>query len=91
MSDSLHLPPSMHCFLCAPGVNIINLLPRPFEQVRGVERLPWYHRNADYDEVALIHGGKALGRPMQTGVITHEPQGLHHGFGEKLRKRCADE
>jgi homogentisate 1,2-dioxygenase len=91
MSDSLHLPPSMHCFLTAPGVNIINLLPRPFESVRGVERLPWYHRNADYDEVVLIHGGNALGRPMSIGVIAHEPQGLHHGFGEKLRKRCEDE
>ncbi len=91
MSDSLHLPPSMHCFLTAPGVNIINLLPRPFETVRGVERLPWYHRNADYDEVALIHGGNALGRPMQAGVISHEPQGLHHGFGEKLRQRSTEE
>jgi homogentisate 1,2-dioxygenase len=91
MSDTLHLPPTMHCFLTAPGVNLINLLPRPFESVRGVERLPWYHRNADYDEVVLIHGGHALGRPLPLGVIGHEPQGLHHGFGEKLRQRCEDE
>ncbi|MGE0337042.1 MAG: homogentisate 1,2-dioxygenase [Gammaproteobacteria bacterium] len=91
MSDTLHLPPTMHCFLTAPGVNLINLLPRPAETVRGVERLPWFHRNADYDEVVLIHGGKAMGRAMPTGVITHEPQGLHHGFGEKIRRRAEEE
>ena len=55
-----------------------------YESVRGVECLPWYHRNADYDEVVLIHGGNALSRPMPLGVIGHEPQGLHHGFGEKI-------
>ncbi len=91
MSDSLHLPPSMHVFLTAPGVNIINLLPRPFETAAGVERLPFYHRNADYDEVALIHGGTMLGKPMVTGLITHEPQGIHHGLNERLHRRSREE
>lgn len=91
MSDSLHLPPSMHVFLTAPGVNIINLLPRPLETVHGVERLPFYHRNADYDEVALIHGGDMLGRPMVTGLITHEPQGIHHGLSERLHQMSHEE
>jgi homogentisate 1,2-dioxygenase len=85
MSDSLHLPPSMHCFLVAEGINIINLLPRPFESIKGVERIPWFHRNADYDEIALIHGGKSLGRSLKAGLVSHDPQGIHHGFPDRAR------
>ena len=91
MSDSLHLPPSMHVFLVAEGVNIINLLPRPFEGVKGVERIPWYHRNADYDEIALIHGGDSLGRPLKPGLISHDPQGIHHGFPQRARDKAMRE
>ncbi|MCV7032322.1 homogentisate 1,2-dioxygenase [Mycobacterium sherrisii] len=91
MSDSLHLPPSMHVFLVAEGVNIINLLPRPFESVHGVERIPWFHRNADYDEIALIHGGNSLGRPMKPGLISHDPQGIHHGFPDRARIKARRE
>jgi homogentisate 1,2-dioxygenase len=91
MSDSLHLPPSMHVFLVAEGVNIINLLPRPFESTVGVERIPWYHRNADYDEIALIHGGDSLGRPLKAGLISHDPQGIHHGFPQRARDKSRRE
>lgn len=91
MSDSLHLPPSMHVFLVADGINIINLLPRPFESTEGVERMPWYHRNADYDEIAFFHGGDSLGRPLKKGLISHDPQGIHHGFPQRHRDRARDE
>jgi homogentisate 1,2-dioxygenase len=91
MSDSLHLPPSMHVFLVAEGINIINLLPRPFESVEGVERIPQYHRNADYDEVVLIHGGDSLGRPLKAGLISHDPQGIHHGFPQRARDKSRRE
>ena len=91
MSDSLHLPPSMHCFLVAEGINIINLLPRPFESVAGVERIPWFHRNADYDEIALIHGGNSLGRPLKAGLVSHDPQGIHHGFPDRARIKARRE
>jgi homogentisate 1,2-dioxygenase len=91
MSDSLHLPPSMHVFLVAEGINIINLLPRPFESVAGVERIPWFHRNADYDEIALIHGGNSLGRPLKPGLISHDPQGIHHGFPDRARIKARRE
>ncbi len=91
MSDSLHLPPSMHCFLVAEGVNIINLLPRPFETAQGVERIPWFHRNADYDEIALVHGGASLGRPLTAGRISHDPQGIHHGFPDRARVKSRRE
>ena len=91
MSDSLHLPPSMHVFLVAEGVNIINLLPRPFESVEGVERIPWYHRNADFDEIAFVHGGDSLGRPLRPGQISHDPQGIHHGFPQRARDKSRRE
>lgn len=91
MSDSLHLPPSMHVFLVADGVNIINLLPRPFESVEAVERIPWYHRNADYDEIAFVHGGDSLGRPLDKGLISHDPQGIHHGFPQRARDKSRRE
>lgn len=85
MSDTLHLPPSMHCFLVAEGITIINLLPRPFESVQGVERIPWFHRNADYDEISFIHGGSSLGRPLKAGLVMHDPQGINHGFPDRSR------
>ncbi|WP_142064307.1 homogentisate 1,2-dioxygenase [Pseudarthrobacter sp. B4EP4b] len=91
MSDSLHLPPSMHVFLVAEGVNIINLLPRPFESIEGTERIPWYHRNADYDEIAFIHGGESLGRPLHKGLVSHDPQGINHGFPERARDKSRRE
>jgi homogentisate 1,2-dioxygenase len=86
MSDSLHLPPSMHVFLHAPGVQLIHFLPRPFEGVTGAERLPYYHRNADYDEVAFFHDGALLGNPLPAGRLEHSPQGLHHGPPEAARE-----
>ena len=86
MSDSLHLPPSMHAFMTAPGINLINLLPRPLEHRRGTERAPWYHRNADYDEVGLMHGGSAFKQPLPRGLIEHVPQGMHHGAPAEARE-----
>ena len=59
-SDSVHLPPTVHLFMQATGVSVMNFLPRPAESVPGTERTPWYHRNVDYDEIAFFHGGIAL-------------------------------
>ena len=85
MSVSLHLPPSMHVFLEAPGVVFLHFLPRPAETQPGVERVPWYHRNVDYDEVTLTHGGTFLGFALRPGALAHSPQGLHHGAPEMAR------
>jgi homogentisate 1,2-dioxygenase len=53
-----------------------------------VERLPWYHRNADFDEVAFYHGGSVFGVGMPPGLISHAPQGIHHGIPERARERA---
>lgn len=86
-SDTVHLPPTVHLFMEATGVYVLNFLPRPAEGPRGVERIPWYHRNADYDEVAFYHGGSVFGVDMPAGLISLAPQGMHHGIPERARER----
>ena len=86
-SDSVHLPPTVHLFMQATGVVVCNFLPKPAETVAGTERTPWYHRNVDYDEIAFFHGGSLYGAPMPPGLISHAPQGVHHGASEKMRER----
>lgn len=86
-SESVHLPPTVHLFMQATGVYVMNFLPKPAETVPGTERTPWYHRNVDYDEIAFFHGGSLYGIPMPPGLISHAPQGVHHGAPEKARER----
>ncbi|MGY4711790.1 homogentisate 1,2-dioxygenase [Mycolicibacterium sp. CBM1] len=87
-SDSVHLPPMVHLFMAATGVYVCNFLPKPAESVPGTERTPWYHRNVDFDEIAFFHGGSLYGIPMPPGLISHAPQGVHHGAPEKARERA---
>ncbi|MET0900577.1 MAG: homogentisate 1,2-dioxygenase [Mycobacterium sp.] len=87
-SDSVHLPPTVHLFMQATGVYVMNFLPKPAEGVPGTERTPWYHRNVDFDEIAFFHGGTLYGIPMPPGLISHAPQGVHHGAPEKARERA---
>ncbi len=86
-SESVHLPPTVHLFMQATGVSVMNFLPRPAETAPGTERTPWYHRNVDYDEIAFFHGGSLYGVPMPPGLISHAPHGVHHGAPEKVRER----
>ena len=39
-SDSVHLPPTVHLFMQATGVYVMNFLPKPAESVPGTERTP---------------------------------------------------
>ncbi len=87
-SASVHLPAMVHLFMAATGVYVCNFLPKPAESVPGTERTPWYHRNVDFDEVAFFHGGTLFGIPMPPGLISHAPQGIHHGAPEKARERA---
>lgn len=85
-SDTLHLPPSVHQFLGSRGVVVCTFLPHRAPSRMGAERVPWYHRNADYDEVTFYHGGNFLGAPLPPGLIEHAPQGVHHGAPEIARE-----
>ncbi|MDT5102677.1 MAG: homogentisate 1,2-dioxygenase [Mycobacterium sp.] len=87
-SDSVHLPPTVHLFMQATGVYVMNFLPKRAEAVAGTERTPWYHRNVDYDEIAFFHSGSLYGIPMPPGLVSHAPQGVHHGAPEKARERA---
>ncbi|MCB0927741.1 MAG: homogentisate 1,2-dioxygenase [Mycolicibacterium insubricum] len=87
-SERVHLVPTVHLFMQAAGVYVMNFLPRPAESTPGTERIPWYHRNVDYDEIAFFHGGSLFGVPMPPGLISHAPQGVHHGAPEKARERA---
>ncbi len=86
-SDTVHLPPTVHLFMQATGVYVMNFLPRPAEGRAGAERMPWYHRNVDFDEIAFYHGGNVFGIDMPAGLISHAPQGIHHGIPERARER----
>ncbi|WP_040795259.1 homogentisate 1,2-dioxygenase [Nocardia higoensis] len=87
LSESVHLPPTVHLFMEATGVYVMNFLPKLAESAPGTETIPWYHRNVDYDEIAFFHGGEMYGVPMPPGLISHAPQGVHHGAPEKMRER----
>ncbi len=87
-SDTVHLPPTVHLFMQATGVYVMNFLPRPAEGRAGAERPPWYHRNVDFDEIAFYHGGSVFGIDMPPGLISHAPQGIHHGMPERARERA---
>ena len=49
-------------------------------------RLPQYHRNLDYDEVILVHGGRMFGVEVPPGTLLLNPQGIHHGLPEEVRR-----
>jgi len=83
MSEGVHLPPSAHGTFEADGFVICTFAPRPLEGDPQALRVPWYHRNIDYDEVFFVHSGEfTLSRRSGTtpfGVLSLNPQGLHHG------------
>lgn len=87
-AEGLHLPPTVHQFLANDAVMVCHFLPRPAEMREGAERVPCFHRNVDYDEIALFHGGTFLGTELPRGMITHAPQGLHHGAPEEVREHA---
>lgn len=83
MSEGIHLPPSAHATFEADGFVVCTFAPRPLEGDPKALRIPWYHRNIDYDEVFFVHSGEfTLSRKSGTtpfGVLSLNPQGLQHG------------
>lgn len=87
MSHRVHLAPSVHSTFKANGFVVCSFLPRPLETEEGAERVPFYHRNIDYDEVLFYHDGDFFSRDgIDPGMITFHPQGIHHGPHPKARE-----
>jgi homogentisate 1,2-dioxygenase len=80
MSHRYHLPPSAHTTFKAKNFVICTFAPRPFESDPEAVRVPFYHRNIDFDEVLFYHAGDFFSRDgIKPGMITFHPQGIHHG------------
>ena len=80
VSPRYHLPPSVHTTFLAKNFVICSFLPRPLESEPGALKVPFYHRNIDFDEVLFYHAGNFFSREgISAGAITWHPQGIHHG------------
>ena len=80
MSHRYHLPPSAHTTFVACDFVVCTFLPRPLESEAGAMKVPFYHRNIDFDEVLFYHAGEFFSRQgIGPGMLTFHPQGIHHG------------
>lgn len=80
ISPRFHLPPSIHTTFIARNFVICSFLPRPLESEEGAMKVPFYHRNIDFDEVIFYHAGNFFSREgIAEGSMTWHPQGIHHG------------
>ena len=80
VSARYHMPPTVHATFCSDPCTICTFAPRPFESDPDAQRLPFYHRNIDYDELLFYHSGEFMSRHgIGPGSFTLHPQGIHHG------------
>lgn len=80
VSHRYHLAPSIHSTFLGTGFVICSFVPRPFETDEEANRVPFYHRNIDCDEVIFYHDGDFFSRKsMGAGMVTFHPYGIHHG------------
>ena len=97
MSHRVHLPPSAHTTFVTQGAVVCSFLPRPFEQDAQAQRVPFYHRNTDYDEFLFYHDGDFFSRDnIKPGMATLHPRGIHHGphpkaLANQHKKEATDE
>lgn len=80
MSHRAHLPPSAHTTFLTDNAVMCTFLPRPLEEDDDALKVPFYHRNTDYDEVLFYHDGDFFSRDnIKPGMVTLHPIGIHHG------------
>lgn len=92
VSPRYHLPPSAHTTFVSDSFVVCTFAPRPMESDPDAIRLPFFHRNVDYDEVIFYHRGEFMSRAGITeGMLTFHPSGLHHGPQPAARERDAAE
>ena len=81
----------MHTTFLARNFVICSFLPRPLESEPGALKVPFYHRNIDFDEVLFYHAGNFFSREgIGKGAVTWHPQGIHHGPHPNAAKNAAD-
>jgi len=89
-SARYHLPPSAHSTWVGEGFVVATFAPRPGEEDPEALKLPFYHRNIDYDEVIFYHQGDFMSRSgIAEGMLTFHGAGLHHGPQPKAVERAA--
>lgn len=97
MSARVHLPPSAHSTFVTPGAVVCSFVPRPLEQDPAALRVPFFHRNTDYDEFIFYHDGDFFSRDnIKAGMCTLHPRGIHHGphpkaLANQNKKTATDE
>jgi homogentisate 1,2-dioxygenase len=80
MSPRAHLPPSAHTTFVTGGAVVCSFLPRPLEEDPQALKVPFFHRNTDYDEFIFYHEGDFFSRHnIRPGWATLHPRGIHHG------------
>ncbi|MBO9541122.1 homogentisate 1,2-dioxygenase [bacterium] len=90
MSHRYHLPPSVHTTFLGGNFVICTFVPRPFESDPEAMRVPFYHRNIDYDEVIFYHDGDFFSRQnIGPAMVTFHPAGIHHGPHPKAAQKAA--
>ncbi len=87
MSHRAHLPPSAHSTFVTHGAVVCSFLPRPLEEDPEALRVPFFHRNTDYDEFIFYHDGNFFSKDnIAPGMATLHPRGIHHGPHPKALK-----
>ena len=80
MSPRAHLPPSAHTTFVTGGAVVCSFVPRPLEEDPQAMKVPFFHRNTDYDEFIFYHDGSFFSRDnIRAGMVTLHPRGIHHG------------
>ncbi len=91
ISPRYHLPPSVHTTFLGKNFVVCSFLPRPLESEPGALKVPFYHRNIDFDEVLFYHAGQFFSREgIGKGAMTWHPQGIHHGPHPNAMKNAQD-
>ena len=90
LSERDHLPPSAHTTFLLRDAVVCSFLPRGLETGDPEAlRVPFFHSNADYDELIFYHEGTFFSRGgIEPGMITMHPAGIHHGPHPKAAERA---
>ncbi|MBX6387453.1 MAG: homogentisate 1,2-dioxygenase [Frankia sp.] len=82
LTGRLHQPPPIHQVFAADGFVVCNFVPRKIDYHPLAVPLPYYHSNADADEVLFYCGGDYAARSgsgIGQGSVSLHPAGLCHG------------